>query len=435
MKAERIEWDGRDAGALAQRLRSLITGPPALSGEVAATIERVRSGGDAALRELAEQFGDAAPEKLRVDPEAIEAAPGLLEPEVREALRIAAQNIAAVAKAEKEAAPPAIVQFEAGHRVEVRSEPVAAAGVYAPGGRASYPSSVLMCAVPAKVAGVRRITVASPPGTSGRPSAVTLAACSIAGVDEVYAVGGAQAIAALAYGTESIEPVEVIAGPGNPYVNEAKRLVFGHVGIDGIAGPSELVVVADAGTARAQWIALDVAAQAEHGEDSPVTVISPDRALLDDVDRAAGELWSDRASVCQAPLALVEVAGIESALTLADAIAPEHLQLAFAGADETIARSRVAGCVFVGSRAGTAFGDYAAGSNHVLPTGGAARHGGPLGVGTFTRRSSIVTMTASAAATLAPTVGALARAEGFPVHAESAEVRGGSEPRSEISDR
>jgi histidinol dehydrogenase len=423
VKAERIDWDGRDARSLAKRLRSLVPATEALTGDVAAIIERVRADGDAGVRELAEKFGDTAPEKLRVEPDAIDAAPGLLEPEVRDALRNAAQNIAAVATAERDAAPPAVADFAAGHRVEVRSEPVAAAGVYVPGGRASYPSSVLMCAVPAKIAGVQRIAVASPPGASGRPSAVTLAACSIAGVDEVYAVGGAQAIAAMAYGTESIAAVDVIVGPGNPYVNEAKRLVAGHVGIDGIAGPSELVVVADATSARASWVALDVAAQAEHGDNSPVAVISPDQALLDEVEAAAAEISSERTSVSQAPLALVAAPGLESALSLADAIAPEHLQLAFAGADEIVARSRIAGCVFVGSRAGTAFGDYAAGSNHVLPTGGAARFGGPLGVGSFRRRSSIVTMTASAAAALAPTVGALARAEGFPVHGESAIAR------------
>ncbi len=423
MKANRVQWDGRDAPALAERLRATAPAPPELAKSVASAVERVRTGGDAAVRELAETFGDTVPEKLRVDPQALDAAPGLLEPEVRDALRAAARNIATVAKAELEASPPAVAEFEEGHRVEVRSEAVAAAGIYAPGGRASYPSSVLMCAVPAKMAGVARIAVASPPGASGRPSAVTLAACSIAGVDEVYAVGGAQAIAALAYGTESIRAVETIVGPGNSYVNEAKRIVSGHVGIDGMAGPSELLVVADSISARAEWIALDLAAQAEHGDDSPVVVVSPDGALLDEVEKAAVALWSERQSVREAPLSLIAAPGLESALQLADAFAPEHLELAFAGADENVARGRVAGCVFVGSRAGTAFGDYAAGSNHVLPTGGAARFGGPLGVGTFRRRSSIVTLTASAAAALAPTVNAIARAEGFPVHGESATTR------------
>lgn len=427
MKIERIDWDGRDAKALAERIRGLVSAPASLREAVAEIVQKVRDGGDAAVRELAQSFGDEAPAALRVAPETIQAAPALLEPDVREALLVAAENIAAVATAELEAAPPAVADLEAGQRVEVRSDAVAAAGVYAPGGRASYPSSVLMCCIPAKVAGVQRIAVVSPPGGGGRPSAVTLAACNVAQADEVYAVGGAQAVAALAYGTESIAPVDVIAGPGNPYVNEAKRIVAGDVGIDGIAGPSELVVVADAVTGRGDWIALDLAAQAEHGEDSPVVLISPDEALVEEIGKLAEKLWTERTTVREAPLALVSAPGLESALQLADAIAPEHLQLAFAGADENVARSRVAGCVFVGSRAATAFGDYAAGSNHVLPTGGAARFGGPLGVSTFRRRSSIVTFNASAASALAPTVGALSRAEGFPVHGESAEARADNE--------
>jgi histidinol dehydrogenase len=423
VKLERIDWNGRDAPALAARLRAAVARPPTLGDEVAAIVAAVRQDGDAAVRELGTKLGDEVPERLRVDPEAVQAAPSLLDPEVREALIVAAENIAEVSRAELEASPPAVAELEAGQRVEVRSEAVGSVGVYAPGGRASYPSSVLMCCVPARIAGVRRIAVVSPPGASGRPSAVTLAACAVAQVDEVYAVGGAQAIAALAYGTDSIDPVEVVVGPGNAYVNEAKRIVSGTVGIDGMAGPSELLIVADAATGRARWLALDLAAQAEHGEDSPVVMVSPDAGLLDDVAREAEELWTERASVRDAPLALVAAPGLESALQLADAFAPEHLELAFAGADENVARSRVAGCVFVGSRAATAFGDYAVGSNHVLPTGGAARFGGPLGVRAFRRRSSIVTIPASAAEKLADTVGALARAEGFPVHGESAEAR------------
>ncbi len=425
MKIDRVDWDGRDAAALARRLRAGVEAPPSLARDVAMIVERVREGGDVAVREIAAEVGDEVPERLRVDPEAIAAAPALLAPEVREALIVAAENIAAVATAELQASSPAIADLEAGQRVEVRAEAVASAGAYAPGGRASYPSSVLMCCVPARIAGVRRIAVVSPPGASGRPSAVALAACAIAQVDEVYAVGGAQAIAALAYGTESINSVDVIAGPGNPYVNEAKRLVSGHVGIDGIAGPSELLVVADATAGRPQWIALDLAAQAEHGTDSPVIVVSPDRGLLDDVAQAAEGIWAERPSVREAPLSLIAAPGLEASLQLADAFAPEHLQLAFAGADENVARGRVAGCVFIGARGATAFGDYAAGSNHVLPTAGAARFSGPLGVNAFRRRSSIVTINASAAEQLAGAVGALARAEGFPVHGESAEARTG----------
>jgi histidinol dehydrogenase len=252
-----------------------------------------------------------------------------------------------------------------------------------------------------------------------------LAACALTGVEEVYAIGGAQAIAALAFGTETIQPVDLVAGPGNRYVTEAKRLVWGKVGVDGIAGPSELMVVAD-GTASAGWIALDLCAQGEHGEDSSLMVASPDLALLDRVAELVSELVSQRPSVTEAPLALVATRGLEAALTLADALAPEHLELAFEGADENAARARIAGCVFVGAGGATAFGDYAAGSNHVLPTAGAARFGGPLGPGTFRRRTSVVTLPGASARALAPHVGALARAEGFPVHAESAEARAGA---------
>ncbi len=425
MNTELLEWGGRDAAALAERLRALAPPLGDVTPEVARIVERVRVGGDSALREISRSLGEELPESLQVDPEAVEAAPGLLEPEVREALRLAARNIETVARAELEVrARPAAVELPEGQAVEVREEPIAAVGVYVPGGRAAYPSSVLMCAIPARVAGAVRVAVTSPPGAAGRPNAAVLAACSIAGVNEVYGVGGAQAIAALAFGTEAIERVDLVAGPGNRYVQEAKRLVSSAVGIDGIAGPSELMVVAD-GTANPDWIALDVCAQAEHGDDSLVIVASPDRALLERVAQLADELVAERPSVAGAPLALVATTGVEAALSLADAVAPEHLELAFEGADRTAARGRVAGCVFVGDGGATAFGDYAAGSNHVLPTGGAARFGGPLGPGTFRRRTSIVSIPRAAAIALAPHVAALTRAEGLPVHGESAEARTG----------
>lgn len=423
MRIERLDWDGANAPAFAGRLRALAPRRTEVGAEVQRIVDAVRSGGDAGLREVAERFGEEVPESFRVDPEAVTAAPGLLEPEVREAMRLAGRNIELVARAELDArARPAMAELPEGQRVEVREEPVASAGIYAPGGRAAYPSSVLMCCVPARVAGVGRICVTSPPGGGGRPDAAVLAACAIAGVDEVYAIGGAQAIAALAFGTETIDPVDLIAGPGSPYVTEAKRLVWGQVGIDGFAGPTELMVVAD-GTANPHWIALDLCAQGEHGDDSPLIVVSADLALLDRIAELVSELATERPSVAEAPLTLVATPGLEVALTLADAVAPEHLELAFEGADETVARARVAGCVFVGVGGAAAFGDYAAGSNHVLPTGGAARFGGPLGPGTFRRRSSVVSVPGSAAGALAAHVAALARAEGFPVHGESAEAR------------
>jgi len=425
MRIERIEWDGAGARRLATRLRSLSPPQEEVAGAVREIVRSVRERGGEALREIAEQLGEEAPDSWRVDPEAIAAAPGLLDPEVREAMRVATKNIAAVARTELEALRrPAALELPEGQLVEVRTDPVLAAGVYAPGGRAPYASSVLMCCVPARVAGVTRVAVASPAGARGRPSAPVLAACAAAGVDEVYAIGGAQAIAAFAYGTESIQPVDLIAGPGNRYVAEAKRQASGAVGIDGIAGPTELMVVAD-GTAVPERMALDLCAQAEHGEDGLLVAASPDVALLDRLEELVEELAAERPSVAPAPLGLVATTGIEASLTLADAVAPEHLELAYHGADEAAARGRVAGCVFVGRGGGAAFGDYVAGSNHVLPTGGAARFGGPLGPGSFRRRTSVVSLSRRAASNLAPYVDALAGVEGFPVHGESAAARGG----------
>ena len=423
MRIERIEWDGADPRALAARLRAATPALEDVAEQVSAIVARVREGGDEALRAVAAELGDPAPERLRVDPEAIAAAPGLLEPDLRESLRVAATNIEAVARAELATLErSATVTLAQGQRVEVLASPVATAGIYAPGGRAAYPSSILMCCIPARVAGVSRVAVATPPRAGERPSAAVLAACALAGVDEVYSVGGAQAIAALAFGTESVSAVEVIAGPGNRYVTEAKRQLAGRVAIDGLAGPSELVVVAG-GVANPEWIALDLCAQAEHGEDSSMAVISLDPAMLDRVAELVGELAAGRPTVSEARLSLVTAPGLELALSLADAIAPEHLELAFSGADESVARGRVAGCVFVGSRGATAFGDYAAGSNHVLPTGGAARFGAPLGPGAFMRRTSVVSISAAAAEQLAPHVAAIAAAEGLPVHGESATAR------------
>ncbi len=424
MKVERIDWDGRNAPALARSLRALGPRLSEVSGEVKRILDQVRERGDAAIRELAEQFGDPAPDSLRIDPEAIEAAPGLLEPEVREALRNAAANIEEVARAELSRPAGAVVDLAEGQRVEVREDPVPYAGIYAPGGKAAYPSSVLMCSIPALAAGVSRLVVVTPPAGSGRPNPAVLAACAIAGVNEVYAIGGAQAIAALAFGTETVPRVDVIAGPGNRYVTEAKRIVAGRVGIDGVAGPSELAIVADSG-ADPRVLALDLCAQAEHGADSPLLVVSPDTILLDRIEELIAELPADRPSVAEAPLAIVSTPGIQVALDLVDAFAPEHLQLDFDGADENSARARLAGCVFLGPGGGTAFGDYAAGSNHVLPTGGAVRFGGPLGPRTFMRRTSIVTIPLEAARALAHTVDVLARAEGLPVHGESARARAG----------
>ncbi len=430
MRIERVEYDGSDPAATAAAIRERGPQPGDAAKAVRELLERVRNGGDTVVRELSKAFGDVLPDELRVDPEEIRTAPSRLDAPLREALAIAAANISSVASAELMRLTTATsFELEEGQRIEIKANPVNAAGVYAPGGRASYPSSVLMSALPARIAGVPRIAVVSPPNDSGQADPVVLAACAAAAVDEVYVLGGPQAIAALAYGTETIPPVDVIAGPGNRFVTEAKRQVTGVVGIDGLAGPSELVVVADS-TSNVEWLALDICAQAEHGADSPLVAIATDRGLLGRLAARVAELAAARPSVADAGLTVVFAPGILAALRLADAYAPEHLELAFAGADEAAARDRVAGCVFVGAGGATAFGDYAAGSNHVLPTGGAARFGGPLGPGAFMRRTSIVAIDGAAASQLAPQVAALADAEGLPVHGESALARAEDDPEN-----
>jgi histidinol dehydrogenase len=306
--------------------------------------------------------------------------------------------------------------------VVMQDVPVRSAGVYAPGGRAAYPSSVLMGCVPARAAGVERIAVATPPGPHGSPQSVTLAACALCGVEEVYAMGGAQAIVALACGTESVAPVDVIVGPGNAWVQEAKRWAFGRVGIEGIAGPSELMLIAGHDT-ELEWAALDLCAQAEHGADSPLIAAAVEEAVLEGLERQVLTLAAERPSVSDAPLALVHVPDLADAVALANAYAPEHLQLMSEDAYALASHVRSAGTVFVGRASGTAFGDYAAGSNHVLPTGGGGRFTGPLGPGAFRRRIANVSLPGAAAAALAPHVEALARAEGLPVHGESARAR------------
>ena len=409
-------------GATAADVRGLV--PPArdVEGDVRAILDQVRSGGDAAVRELTERFDHAelAPEELPVPVAEIDNAVATLEPGVLAGLRAAIANVKAVAKAQ--IAEPTRVRMEAGHTVSVTEQPVHRAAAYIPGGRAPYPSTVVMCAVTADVAGVDEFAVCAPPGPEARAHPTILAACGLCGVTEVYRMGGAQAIGALAYGTESVRPVDVIVGPGNRYVAEAKRQVAGVVGIDGIAGPSELVIVATAG-ADPELLALDLLAQAEHGPDTLLAAISPDGGLLRELADCIASLAGARPSAVAESLALAEVRNIRDALRLADAVAPEHLQLAGAEAEAEADRIRFAGCLFVGRNGATAFGDYVAGSNHVLPTGGAARFQSALSVATFRRRMARISLPAEAVERLAPPAAALARAEGFPVHGESMERR------------
>jgi histidinol dehydrogenase len=274
-----------------------------------------------------------------------------------------------------------------------------------------------MGVVPAQVAGVGRIVACSPPGPDGRPSSLVMAAAGLLGVDELYAAGGAAASAAMAYGTATIAPVAVITGPGSPWVQEAKRQVVGTVGIDGVAGPSEVLIIAD-GTADPAAMALDLLAQAEHGSDSPAVLASDDPEVIAAV---AGAL--DGLPDAVGPITLVECASMPLAIELAEAFAPEHLEIATRDPEAVASRITRSGAVFVGPNCATAFGDYVAGSNHVLPTGGAARHASALGPTTFLRRMSVVEMTDEAVAQLAPHLAVLAEAEGFPMHRRSADAR------------
>ncbi len=420
MRTRRFDWEGAAQTASAVRAWA-VESAPAVD---VATIEReVREGGDAAVLRLTARFDapEGPPASLRVGPGEAGGALTALDPSLREAMEIAAANVRAVAEAQLEA-DGREVELPQGQAVRLREVAVGAAGIYAPGGRAAYPSSVLMCAIPARVAGVERIALASPPGPDGRLSPLILAAAELCGVDEIYAMGGAQAIFALAYGTETIEPVDVIAGPGNAWVREAKRAVYGRVGIDSLAGPSELMLVAGHDT-DPEWAALDLCAQAEHGPDSPLVAVAVEEAVLEAVAEAADRLAAERPGVADAPLALVQVPDLDAAIDLANAFAPEHLELLSDDAALLAERVTTAGCVFAGRYGATAFGDYVAGSNHVLPTGGAGRFSGPLSPATFMRRIATVQVPAGAAAKLAPYVDALARAEDFPVHGESAMIR------------
>lgn len=379
---------------------------------------------DDALRKLTAQF-DAVEqqvyESLRVDPTEADAALKRIKPALREAMEVAAVNIQAVAEAQVGEGRRSIELLQ-GQTVTVREVPVHSAGVYAPGGRASYPSSVLMCAIPARVAGVEQIALVSPPGTDGRLAEPVLAAAALCGVDDIYAVGGAQAIFALAYGTDTIHPVDVIVGPGNTWVQEAKRAVIGLVGIDSYAGPSELMLVAGHDT-DPSWAALDLCAQAEHGPESPLVAVAVEEHVLEAIAAATESAAAARTGVEDAPLALVQVPDLGDAIDLANAFAPEHLELMEEDAALLADQVTTAGCVFVGRYGATAFGDYVAGSNHVLPTAASGSFSGPLGPDTFRRKIATVEVPAGAAAKLAPYVDAIARAEGFPVHGESAMIR------------
>ena len=396
---------------------------------VRAILDEVRTGGDDAVRSLTRRFDGVEVDALRVPAEDLGAALVGLDPGLRTALEVAFERILAYHRHE----PEPVSDFESdGVVVRHLLRPVGRAGIYAPGGRARYPSTVLMAAAPARVAGVAELVLCVPPGPDGAIAAETLAAAAIAGVDEVYRVGGAQAVAAMAFGTESIRPVDVIAGPGNRYVAEAKRQVSGMVGVpSAFAGPSEVVVVAGADTPVA-WAAIDVVVQAEHGPDGLAWLVtwSPEAAdaIEAEVDRLVAE--SPRRQDLEATLgtggfvALVD--GPEQAVAVANVVAPEHLELLVEDAVALLPLVRRAGAVFVGPYAPASVGDYLAGPNHVLPTARTARFASALRVDDFRTHIHAVSMDAATLARLAPHVVAIAQAEGLPAHARSVVVRGES---------
>ncbi|MCS6800197.1 MAG: histidinol dehydrogenase [Myxococcota bacterium] len=388
--------------------------------EVRAILASVRTGGDEAVRSWTRRFEGRELDRLRLDDETWRARASSAPEALRQALAEAARRIRRYHELQVERDRSL---DEEGIELGLRIRPLASVGVYAPGGKARYPSSVLMCAVPAAVAGVPRIVLATP-----SPSPEVLAAAEIAGVTEVVDAGGAQAIAALAYGTESVEPVCKIVGPGNVWVACAKRLVFGVVGIDQIAGPSEIVVVADGG-ADSDVVAADLLSQAEHDEDAYPLLIATERAVANAVCAALRDRLADlpRAAIARASLerhgwALV-VGDLDEAIRLCNELGPEHLSLQVRNPQAYLERVSVAGAVFVGDQTPETAGDYAAGPSHVLPTGGAARFGSPLGVWDFVTRTSVVRYDAAALARQATLLEALARAEGLEGHARAVRVR------------
>ncbi|HEV2837318.1 MAG TPA: histidinol dehydrogenase [Pyrinomonadaceae bacterium] len=399
--------------------------------QVTSIINDVRKRGDAALIEYAKRFDsvELQPSEMRITQEALRRSASAVGDEVLAALRLAIKNVRAFHERQREQsweiAPDYGVRL--GVRLGQRITPLERVGLYVPGGTAAYPSSIVMNVVPAQVAQVERIVVTTPPRTLTENPAVAAALLEL-NVSEVYAVGGAQAIAALAFGTETIPRVDKITGPGNKYVAAAKKLLFGVVGIDSIAGPSEIVIVADQ-SARAEFVAADLLAQAEHGEDASAVLITTDEAwaerVAEEVIRQVASL--PRRSIVQSSLenygAIVLVETLESAVSLVNELAPEHVELATTDDEALAAKIKHAGAIFFGSYTPEAVGDYLAGPNHVLPTGRTARFSSALGVYDFVKRTSLLKYSSSAFNAVADSVAVLAECEGLAAHARSATIR------------
>jgi histidinol dehydrogenase len=422
-----VEPDGAPV-LVAAHLRRLIGGVEGIEETVATIVSHVRAEGDKAVHEYTRRFdtGETQPRELCVQTHELDRALEQMPLEVVAGLQVAIANVALVADAS--IGPEQVaVKLPQGHTVTLRELPVGAAAIYAPGGRAAYPSTVVMGVVTARAAGVLDVAVCTPPGPDGQAHPAILAACRLCGVERVYRMGGAQAIAALAFGTESVGRVDVVVGPGNLYVQEAKRRLSHVVGIDGYAGPSDLMVVFGA-DADPHLVALDLLAQAEHGAGSLVAGVSSSRAALDAVGAAIEHEMTGSPEIEPDACVLIETATPHAAIELANEFAPEHLQLMGAAEQALAGKVRAAGCLLVGSNGATAFGDYTAGSNHVLPTGGAARFASALSPRHFRRRMSVVEIGEEAAAKLAKAGAPIAEAEGFPLHARSMLARAPEEP-------
>ncbi|WP_416397728.1 histidinol dehydrogenase [Allohahella sp. A8] len=420
--------DANFAADLDQLLNVSAADTSAVEHTVADIIADVRLRGDAAVLDYTSRFdrldfSDAA--QLRISAEQLAHHAAQVDPAVREALEAAAARIRAYH--ERQAAPSWQYSEPDGTVLGQQITPLDSVGIYVPGGKAAYPSSVLMNAIPAKVAGVKRI-VMTVPTPDGVINDAVLTAALVAGVDEIFTVGGAQAVAALAYGTATIRPVDKITGPGNIYVATAKKQVFGKVGIDMIAGPSEICVVADAAT-DPDWLAMDLFSQAEHDEDAQSILISDSQALLDRVTAAIERLLPEmeRADIIRKSLdargGMILCANLDEAIEVVNLIAPEHLELCVDHPERLLGNIRHAGAIFMGRYTPEALGDYCAGPNHVLPTSGTARFSSPLGVYDFQKRSSIINFSAQGAAKQGRVASVLARAEGLTAHARSAEYR------------
>jgi histidinol dehydrogenase len=416
----------------AERLGELIAfdpaQDPAIESTVAGICDDVRSRGDAALLEYTRRFdaiSAAGIAELELPQASLAAALASIEAPEREALEQAAARVRSYH--ERQLLASWEIEEPDGTVLGQRVTALERVGLYVPGGKAAYPSSVLMNAIPARVAGVGEL-IMTVPTPRGERNQLVLAAARIAGVDRVFAIGGAQAVAALAYGTQSIPRVDKIVGPGNAYVAAAKRRVFGAVGIDMIAGPSEVLVICD-GSTDPDWIAMDMFAQAEHDELAQALLLCPDAAYIERVAASIERLIETmpRKDVIAASLArrgaLVRVRDLAEACDIANRIAPEHLELSVAEPDRWLERIRHAGAVFLGAYSSESLGDYCAGPNHVLPTSGTARYSSPLGVYDFQKRTSLIRISRSGAQTLGPLAATLARGEGLEAHARSADYR------------